>query len=88
VWLDWSEAGVQHSIAGDWPRQDDGAKFEVQMEITVGSKVWLNSGSPALDVTKIEGDLVTVTWLNDDGNVSFMTAKSVCFSPQEVALQI
>ena len=24
-----AKAGVQHSIAGDWPRQDDGAKFGI-----------------------------------------------------------
>jgi len=57
------------------------------MEISVGSKVWLNSGSPSLDVIKVEGDLVTATWLNDDGNVQFMTSHRNCFSPQEVALQ-
>jgi hypothetical protein len=35
----------------------------------IGSVVFLNSGSPALEVIAVDGSLVTVEWRNDEGEL-------------------
>lgn len=47
---------------------------------TLGSIVYLNSGSPPLTVTQDGSQSIQVMWVNEKGDRQMMTADAACFT--------
>lgn len=55
--------------------------MEQIQQLSIGSMVYLRSGSPKLEVVAVEDNQVTVEWLADDGEPQSWTLPEGCFVP-------
>ncbi len=64
----------------DTPEGFEEPVVEVPEDIyQVGKTVYLNSGSPALEILEVNGDEIKTTWINEAGLPDTLTGPKACF---------